>query len=241
MPLDSTLTATPTPTPIATDDALNAAIAGALVGAAATAAVTLLIFIVDRIIRSRADFRENRREVMAEYFDAMASFVSVATAPRLPPEGFAPQVAALIAARSKLVLALGAHHRSIGMWLVGMEVALTTAAQMTWRTPTELQAKVAVIEARMKDVLSALTRLHERRLFVADFTLPGGVMMLAQESPDWASDNAEKVEWAYKVQNAGRWNAVVARVYWARNRIVEWFRSWPRPSSFEKAPDGSGS
>lgn len=240
MPLLSPFTASPAPTPVATDDALNAAIAGALVGAAATAAITLLIFIVDRIIRVRADFRETRREVMAEYFDAMASFVMAVTAPRLPPEGFAPQAAAVIAARSKLILALGASHRSIGMWLVGMEAAMTSAAQMPWRTPPELQAKVTLIEAQMKDVLSALTRLQERRLFVADFTLPGGVMMLAQESRDWASDNAEQVEWAYKIQNAGRWRAVVAFVLWSRNRIVEWFRSW-RPTSYEKAPGGSGS
>jgi hypothetical protein len=236
-----TFTASPTPTPVATDDGLNAAIAGALVGAAATAAITLLIFIIDRVIRVRADFRETRREVMAEYFDAMASFVMAATAPRLPPEGFAPQAAAVIAARSKLILALGTRHRSIGMWLVGMEAAMTTAAHMDWRTPRELQVKVAVMEARMRDVLDALTRLQERRLFVADFTLPGGVMMLALQSPDWARENARQVEWASKVQNAGRWRAVVAFILWARNRIVEWFTSWRRPTSYESAPEASGS
>jgi len=221
-----------------TDDALNAAIAGALVGAAATAAATLLIFIIDRIIRSRVDFRETRRAVMAEYFDAMSSFVIAASAPRLPPEGLAPQAAALIAARSKLILALGARHRAIGMWLVGMEASITTAAQIEWRTPADLQAKVAVLEARMKDILNALTRLQERRLFVSDFTIPGGAMMIAQESLDWARENAKQVEWAYRVQNAGRWNAVVAQFFWLRNRIVEWFTSWRRPNSYEKAPNG---
>jgi len=235
--LVSLFTATPVPTAAVTDDALNAAIAGALVGAAATAAVTLLIFIIDRVIRSRATFRETRREVMAEYFDAMSSFVIVATAPRLPPEGFAPQAAALIAARSKLILALGTRHRSIGMWLVGMEAAMTDAGGLSWRTPADLKAKASVLEARMKDVLNALTRLQEKRLFVSDFTIPGGVMMLAQESSDWAKENAGQVEWAYKVQNAGRWNAVVAQLIWMRYRIVEWLRSWRRPASYEKAPN----
>ena len=235
---------TPTPTPTQsgaligtiTDDALNAAIAGALVGAAATAAVTLLIFIIDRIIRNSATFREMRRQVMATYMEAMAVFVIAATAPALPLGGFAAEAASLVAARSQLVLALGTRHRAIGLWLVGMEASMTATVGWSRSTPSDLGKITNFLELQMRRVFHALTNLQQRQLYVSDFTLPGGTMWLAQEDPTWAKANAPIVEWSYTIQNAGRWNAVVASVIWVRNRIIGWIRAWGRSNTYVKAP-----
>jgi hypothetical protein len=214
-------------------DALNASVAGALVGAAITAAVTLFVFIIDRVVRGETTFRETRRDVFAELFTVIGAYAVAATA---PTGDWASEGAALITARSKVTLALGLRHRSVGVWLTGMESELGSAANMPWKTPSEFFARAELVNARAADIFNALTNLQQHRLFVSDFTLPAGVFHLGELDPSYMIAHRDQVEWAFKPQSEGRWSAIVASVIWYRNRVLEWFKTWRKPLSYVRAP-----
>jgi hypothetical protein len=220
--------------PPGTDDALNAAIAGALVGAAATAAVTLLIFTIDRAIRTIAAFREMRRREIAGYFTVVGAFAVAAMG---PSGSWADEGAALITARSNMTLALGVRHRSVGVWLTGMEKVIIATADGPRATAQDRAERAEFIEARINDIFNALINLQQGRLFLADFTLPAGIMALVALDPNYLTQHPGRVDWAFRPQNQGRWRAFVARLTWARNRLRGWFGAWRRPSNFVEPPE----
>jgi hypothetical protein len=215
------------------NDALNASIAGALVGAAITAFVTLLIFIIDRIVRVATAARDTRRDVFAELFTAVGNFAVAAAA---PSGDWASVAAALQTARSRVTLALGLRQRTIGVWLTGMEALLHEAALMPRSTPATLKRRTEALDDRAGDIFNTLTNLQQRRLFVADFTLPAGVFHLMQLDPTYRTAHGAEVDWARRPQNGGRFNALVAAVIWRLFRIREWFVTWRRPKESIKAP-----